>query len=84
MLVLVDCWQTGIGTVYAYDYITFTLLFGIPFSKMLLMLIVLLLILSCIAFYAVYSRRKGEIFTKSLHDFQRKRRTENGEQKIIS
>ena len=61
--------------IYAYDYLTFTLMFGVAFSKMLLMLFVLLLFLSCIAIYAAYSRKKGEQYTQALHEFQRQMKT---------
>ena len=65
--------------IYAYDYLTFTLMFGVAFSKMLLTLIVLLLFLSCLAVYAVYSRKKGEQYTQALHEYQRQRRMQNGD-----
>lgn len=40
--------------------------------------IVLVLYFSCIAIYQQYSKKQGEIYTKSLQAYQQKRRKENG------
>lgn len=40
--------------------------------------IVLALYFSCIAIYQQYSKKQGEIYTKSLQEYQQKRRMENG------
>lgn len=40
--------------------------------------IVLLLYFLCIAIYQQYSKKQGEIYTKSLQEYQEKRRMENG------
>ena len=40
--------------------------------------IVLILYFCCIAIYQQYSKKQGEIYTKSLQTYQQKRRIENG------
>lgn len=74
---------------FVFNHVSLNLFFGIPYKemfvgKLILLLIILLLYFSCIAIYTVYSRKKGRIYTKALHDFQQKRRMKNGEQNSIS